>query len=62
MRNEFAAVELSLDTRANAPRLHILDRETGASAQVDAFLLKSLCLLSADDLVEICRSIVPRDP
>lgn len=59
VRNEFAAVRLTLDSAANDLRLHIEDLETGAVALLDAFALRSLCRLPPEALLELCRATVP---
>jgi hypothetical protein len=61
IRNEFAAVELHLDTAGNAPRLQVRDLESGAAVCLDAFLLRSLCLLPPEALEDLCRRTVPTD-
>jgi hypothetical protein len=62
IRNEFAAVTLSVDGMANAPRLRLRDLETGAEACVDAFVLRSLCLVGPEGWLALCRATVPADP
>ena len=62
VRNEFAAVDLRIDTAANAPRLHIRDLETGLSCYIDAFVLRSLVLAPPEALADLCRSTAPGDP
>ncbi len=62
VRNEFAAVLVSLDHGANAPRLRVQDLESGAVALLDAFVLRSLCLLASRVLTDVCRATVPGDP
>jgi hypothetical protein len=42
--NEFAAVEVRVDTEANGARLHLRDIETGAEVYLDPLDLASLCL------------------
>ena len=42
--NEFAAVEVRLDTSANGPRLHIRDIEAGVEVYLDPLDLACLCL------------------
>ena len=59
VRNEFAAVRLTLDGAANDVRLRVEDLETGSVALLDAFALRSLCRLSPDALLDLCRATVP---
>jgi len=59
VRNEFAAVDISLDGTANAPRLRIRDLETGLVCCVDAYVLRSLVLASPAALRGLCRATVP---
>lgn len=61
MRNEFAAVDLSIDGAANAPRLLIRDLETGAARAVDAFILRGLVFAAPQLLEALCRATVPTD-
>lgn|GEM_PF-4012612 len=61
MRNEFAAVDLRIDTAANAPRLYIRDLETGLSRSIDAFVLRGLVLAPPEVLRSLCRATVPTD-
>ncbi len=59
IRNEFAAVDLRVDESANAPRLLVHDLESGARVHLDAFVLRSLALLTPAQLEALCRATVP---
>ena len=61
VRNEFAAVDLQLDTAANAPRLRIRDLESGLTCCLDAYVLRSLVLASPEVLNGLCRATVPTE-
>lgn len=50
LENEFASVELTLDTEGNVPRLRILDLRTGHVRFLDAFELENLSYLNKDEL------------
>ena len=55
LRNEFASLEVTRDDRANGPRLHIRDLETGAETFLDLLEVESLTRLSHDDFVDWVR-------
>jgi hypothetical protein len=59
IRNEFAAVDVRLDASANGPRLLVRDLESGSAALLDAFVLRCLALLTAEQLEALCRATIP---
>ena len=50
LENEFASVEVSLDTDANGTRLKIVDLRTGHVGFLDPFELETLAWLDKDAL------------
>lgn len=48
--NEFAAVQASIDTAANSPRLRLEDLKTGRVRFLDALELETLVWASDEDL------------
>ena len=50
LENEFASVEVSLDTDANGSRLKIVDLRTGHVGYLDPFELETLSWLDKDAL------------
>jgi hypothetical protein len=56
LSNEFAAVEISLDTRANGPRLRIADLSRASrEAFFDPLLLETLVGVDPDELARLSR-------
>jgi hypothetical protein len=53
--SEFATVILSVDRRGNGDRLAIRDMESGATIELDALELASLCKLSHHDFDAIVK-------
>ena len=54
-------MEVACDLEANGPRLRLADRESGAVVWLDAFVLRTLCLLPPEALRGLCRATVPQD-
>jgi hypothetical protein len=50
LANEFATVDVELDTRGNGPRLKVSDRRSGHRVYLDPLELASLTTSSRDDL------------
>jgi hypothetical protein len=50
LENEFASVEVELDTDGNGPRMKIVDLRTGHVGFLDPFELETLAWLSKDEL------------
>jgi hypothetical protein len=50
LENEFASVDVELDTGANGPRLKITDLRTGHVGYLDPFELETLSWLEKDAL------------
>jgi hypothetical protein len=48
--NEFAAVQASIDTEANSPRLRLEDLKTGRVRFLDALMLETLVWASEESL------------
>lgn len=53
IRNEFAMVELSLETRASGPVLKITDLVNGPSTTLDAMELEGLCWLDPESRMRL---------
>jgi hypothetical protein len=53
LRNEFAAVEVELDRRANSPRLKITDLRSGRAGYLDPLELERLTAARHADLAWI---------
>lgn len=50
LENEFASVEIALDTTGNGPRLKIIDLRTGRVGYLDPLELETLVWLNKDEL------------
>ena len=61
IQNEFAAVEIELDTTANDPRLRVTDTSTGMEICLDAFELQSLAWARHEDLARFADPLFKED-
>jgi hypothetical protein len=64
VRNEFAAVEVSLDDDGQSPRLRLHDVESGREAFLDAMLLRTLVSACRDRevIARLLAEAIPREP
>jgi hypothetical protein len=53
LRNEFARVGIAVDTRANGPRLMIVDRRSGQTAYFDPLELEQLAWTRHSELTSL---------